>query len=71
MTLGQFLFSTIIGLGVGLWSDSFWVGLFTYIFLVSFFSAPAPSTPNTRPAILSLLLMAIGISWLFGGDDEL
>ena len=69
MTLVQFLFSTIIGLGVGLWSGSFWVGLFTYVFLVSFFSAPAPTHRSERPAILTTLLMALGISWLFGGDD--
>lgn len=70
MTLVHLLFSIIIGLGVGLWSDSYWVGLFTYVFLVSFFSAPAPNHRSERPAILTLLLMTIGISWLFGGDDE-
>lgn len=66
MRLVHMMFSTIIGFGIGLWSDSFWIGLFTYVFLVSFFSAPAPTHRSERQAILTLLLMAIGISWLFG-----
>lgn len=70
MTLVHLLFSVVIGLGAGFWSDSFWVGLFTYIFLFSFFTAPVTTHHSERPAILTLLLMAIGISWLFGGDDE-
>lgn len=70
MILVHILFSVIIGLGVGLWSSSFWAGLFTYVFWINFLDTPAPASRSERPAILTFLLMAIGISWLFGGDDE-
>jgi len=71
MALIKLMITIILAISIGVWSESFWIGLFSYVFFIAFFSSPAPSTRNERPAILSLLLMAIGISWLFGGDDEI
>lgn len=71
MTLNKLMISIILSITIAIWSGSFWIGLFSYVFFIAFFSCPEPTHQSERPAILSLLLMAIGISWLFGGDDEL
>lgn len=69
MTLGKLIISAILSITFGIWSNSFWIGLFSYVFFIAFFNASEPTHRREQPALLTLFLLAIGISWLFGGDD--